>query len=290
VIALLLALPAQAADSAAAAAINSHTPPLGAIPTDVLAVATAVSGRPLAERISKISGALLARPYVFDPMGEGALPDADPYARYDAYDCLTFAEEVYALALSGDPAHAADIRDALRYDDGPRDYFHRRHFMELQWIPGTIRAGLLRDTTREYGRTVAMDKDVGAATWAAWPARKNFAHTDAQLPSGHMHLDVLPLDEAVRVADQLRPGSLMLTVRVDKPEVPIWVTHVSLVVLDDTGKKVLRHATLVGDPQETRDHDIVWYLNHIRTFKSWPVLGVAVLEPVEQQHRRVVAP
>lgn len=280
-IAVLFSL-AHAAESATAS-----QPPVGAIPPEVLAVAESVKLRPLPERISAISGAMLGLPYVLDPMGEGIAPDADPFARYDAFDCLTYAEEVLALAMSADPAHAADIRSALRYDPGPLDYFHRRHFMELQWVPGTIGAGMLRDTTKEYGRTVALDKDVTPATWAAWSGRKNFAHSDAQLPVGHMHLDVLPLDEAIRVADRLRPGSLMLTVRVDKPDVPLWITHVSLVVDDGTGRPILRHATLVGDPHQTRDHELLFYLNHIRTFKSWPVLGIVVLEPIEQQYRTV---
>lgn len=283
---VLLALFARAAEPTTA----GPQPEIGQIPADLLAVAESVKLLPLPQRIARISAAMLDRPYVLDPMGEGQLPDADPFARYDAYDCLTFAEEVLSLAMSADPAHAADIRSALRYDPGPRDYFHRRHFMELQWIPGTIGAGLLRDTTREYGATVALDKDVTPATWVTWPGRKNFAHRDDQLPLGHMHLDVLPVDEAIRVAPSLRPGSIMLTVRVDKPDVPLWVTHVSLIVDDGTGHTVLRHATLVGDPHQTRDHELSFYLNHIKTFKSWPVLGIVVLEPIEQQARRAEGP
>src|SRR5262245_55177664 len=118
-------------DEAAPGALR--TPSIGApIPAEVLAVATAVRNRPLPERMGAVSSALLGRPYVSDPMGEGVLPDADPFARYDAFDCLTFAEEVLALTLAPDPVHAAEVRASLRYGDEPRDYVHRRHFMELQ--------------------------------------------------------------------------------------------------------------------------------------------------------------
>jgi Protein of unknown function (DUF1460) len=269
----------------AAASPSTSSLSIGAMPARLATIASSAARLPLPERISLVSEALLGLPYVSDPMGEGVLPDADPVARYDAFDCLTYVEEVLALSMAGDPVHAAEIRDALRYDEGPRDYVHRRHFMELQWIPGTLRAGLLRDTTRSYGRTVALDKEVTPATWSAWSGRKNFLHTDTQLPLGHMHLDVLPLDEAVRVADRLPAGSILLTVRQDRAGVPLWITHVSLIVMDSAGQKVVRHATLVGTPDQTRDHGLLFYLNHLRTYANWPVLGVAVLEPVEQQPR-----
>ena len=217
-------------------------------------------------------------------MGEGAGNDPDPFARYDAFDCLTFVEEVVALALAGDPSHAAEVRSSLRYDPGPRDYVHRRHFMELQWIPGTVRDGWLRDTTSEYGKVEVLEKDVTAATWAAWAPRKKFAHTDAELPVGPMRLEVLPLDEALRVASTIRPGSIILTVRKDKPGVPIWITHTSLLVTDPSGKAVLRHATKIGTGG-TRDHGLTWYIEHLRTYDNWPVLGIAVLEPIEQGPR-----
>lgn len=282
--ALAAADPAAADD--APATTGPAQPPLGAIPPAVIEAAIGVEGRPLPERMGVVSAQLLHRPYVSDPMGEGIGPDADPLARYDAFDCQTFAEEVMALAMAGDPAHASPLRDALRYEPGPRDYVHRRHFMELQWIPGNIASGLLRDTTREYGATVALDKDVTAATWRGWSARKKFAHTDEQLPVGHMHLDVLPLDEAKRVAANIRPGSIILTVRVDRPGVPLWITHVSLLVPGEQGGTTLRHATLIGNTDETRDHELGWYLDHLRTYSNWPVLGIAVLEPIEQGPRR----
>jgi hypothetical protein len=274
-----------AADASDGTGSSGGQPGIGAIPADVLQVAEQVANQPLPARLTAISARLLQRPYVSDPMGEGTLPDADPFARYDAFDCLTFAEEVMALSMAGDPAHSAEIRDALRYEPGARDYVHRRHFMELQWIPDNVAQGLIRDTTKEYGATVALDKDVDLALWKAWSGRKKFAHTDDQLPMGHMHLDVLPLDEAARVASTIRPGSLILTVRVDKPGVPLWITHVSLLVEKTGGGTVLRHATLIGTVDQTRDHELAWYIDHLRTYSNWPVLGIVVLEPVEQGPR-----
>lgn len=270
-----------------APADGSGQPGVGRIPDDLLALAGSVANRPLPERMGVISKALLGRPYVNDPMGEGRLPDADPFARYDAFDCLTFAEEVLALSMAGDPAHAASVRSSLRYGEGtPRDYAHRRHFMELQWIPGVIADGWLRDATADYGPVTVLDKQVTPQTWAGWAPRKKFALTDAELPMGRMHLEVLTLDQAAKVATKIRPGSLILTVRIDRAGVPLWVTHVSLLVPADNGGTVMRHATKIGQGG-TRDHALPWYLDHLRTYKNWTVLGIAVLEPIEQQPRRI---
>jgi len=51
----------------------------------------------------------------------------------------------------------------------------------------------------------------------------------------------------------------------------------------DGGGTILRHATLIGN--QTRDHELAWYIDHLRTYKNWPVLGIAVIEPIEQGPR-----
>lgn len=262
---------------------------IGAIPAEVAAVAEQVRNQPLPDRIAVISTALLGRPYVNDPMGEGTGVDPDPFARYDAFDCLTFVEEVLALSLAGDPEHAAEVRTSLRYGAGPADYVHRRHFMELQWVPGVVRDGWMRVTTGEYGKTVVLDKEVTAETWKSWAPRKNFAHTDEQLPIGTMHLEVLPLDEAAKAVSRIRPGSMMLTVRTDRAGVPLWITHVGLILHDAEGQPITRHATKIGTGG-TRDHGLAWYIDHLRTYDNWTVLGIAILEPVEQGPRIAALP
>lgn len=253
-------------------------PDIGTLPSEVLQAARAAAGLSLPERMERVSAVLMGRPYVNDPMGEGVAPDADPIARYDAFDCLTFAEEVLALSMSPDPAHAADVRRALRYDDGEVAYAKRRHFMELQWIPAVVRDGWLIDSTASYGEVIHLEKQVDAALWRGWAPRSRFPLSDEELPQGTMALDVLPLETAIQVVDDIRPGSLILTVRTDKPGVPIWTTHVGFVVPTERGLR-LRHATKLGSGG-TREQDLRWYLEHIRSYR-WKVAGIAILEPVD---------
>jgi hypothetical protein len=257
-------------------------PAVESIPPALLQAARDARGKTFPERMGAVSKVLLGRPYVNDPMGEGKAPDADPIARFDAFDCLTFAEEVLAWSFASDPAAVAEVRKSLRYGDGSVDYAHRRHFMELQWIPGTVRDGWLRVTTAEYGRVETLRKTVDADTWKRWSSRPRFQMTDAELPVGQMSLDVLPLDEAVRVAPTIRPGSLILTVREDRAGVPIWITHVSVLVPDGAGGTVLRHATKIGEDDRVKDHGFTWYVEHLRSYTNWTVKGIAILEPVPQ--------
>lgn len=265
----------------------SQQPGIGQIPPDVVSAARSARNATLPRRMRAVSDALLDRPYESDPLGEGQGVDADPFARYDAFDCLTFLEEVLALALAPEPEHAADVRNALRYGSGPRTYAGRRHFMELQWVPGNIEDGWLVDTTAEYGTVVELHRDVTLQTWKSWGRRVRFAHADDELPVGPMELDVLPLARAREVVDAIRPGSLILTVRVDRPPVPIWVTHVGF-VLPDAERPTVRHSTKMGKGS-SRDHGLDWYLGHLETYRNWPVLGISILEPVDYGPRRISA-
>jgi hypothetical protein len=254
-------------------------PPLGQIPNEVLDAARDAAGFPLPERMRRVSDSLLNRPYAVDPLGEGLGPDADPLARYDVFDCLTFTEEVLALSLAGDPADAARIRNHLRYGDGPRDYVHRRHFMELQWIPENIAAGWLIDTTGDYGPALHLERTVTAETWTGWASRAQFAHRDDELPVGTMRLSVLPLTTAIEVHRDIRPGSIILTVREDRSWKPIWVSHVGFLI-PGNDHPTLRHATKMGRGG-SRDHTLTWYLNHLTTYENWKVVGISILEPVD---------
>jgi len=261
-------------------------PPIGQMPPKVLEAARDAAKLPLPERMRAISDAMLDRPYASDPLGEGQGIDADPLARYDVFDCLTFTEEVLALALAGDPADAARIRNHLRYADQTPAYVNRRHFMELQWIPANIDNGWLVDTTSEYGTVVDMSREVTPETWSTWAGRAQFAHRDGELPIGAMRLSVLPLETALEVHETIRPGSLILTVREDRSWKPIWVSHIGFLVPGED-RPTLRHATKMGKGS-SRDHSLKWYLEHLTTYKNWKVVGITVLEPVDYGPREAL--
>jgi hypothetical protein len=258
---------------------------IGSLPEAVADAARAAVNLPLPERMKVVSDALLDRPYLLDPLGEGDGLDADPLVRYDAFDCLTFLEEILALSLAADPTDAGRIRRELRYGDAPVAYGNRHHFMEMQWLPANEKRGFVRPTSADYGEpTVRLSKTVTPQTWAWWARRRLFKIADADLPLGPMSLDVLPIDAALRVVDRIRPGTIVFTVRDDRGGVPIWITHVGITVPAE--KPTVRHATKMGS-NRSRDHSLAWYIGHLKTYKNWTALGVSLWEPVEQGPRRV---
>ncbi len=262
-------------------------PPVGAIPSDILTAVEQTAHLPLSERLQAISKPMLGKPYALDPLGEGVEPDTDPKARYDAYDCLTFVEEVLSLAFTGDPAHASVVRDRLRYGGGPIDYAHRRHFMELQWIPGNVADGWLTDTTSQYGKPIVQEHTITTAMWKGWRKRRLFSLRDEELPVGKIRLEVLPLDQAIAAAGKISDGSILLTVREVRDYSPIWTTHLGFVFQEEvpTFRNASRRSAM-----RVLDERLPWYLEHLKSYGKWPVAGVSVFEPIEQIPRRSTSP
>lgn len=255
----------------------------GLVPPAVEEAARATAMRPLAERMAAVTAPLLGVPYLLDPLGEGEGHDPDPIARYDGFDCQTFVEEALALSLALDPEDAGRVRASLRYGDGPIDYAHRRHFMELQWLPGNIAAGWIRMTTDTYGATTPFRQDVGPDLWARWRDRARFVMPDEALPTGQMALDVLPLAAAIEVAPRILPGSVVFVVREHRPGVPLWITHLGIVVAGADGRARLRHASTTA--HVVKEEDLAAYLRRAAAWPGWPVAGIAVAEPLPQGPR-----
>lgn len=249
------------------------------IPTAVVESVRAVEARPVGERIEAATRAFLGRPYLLDPVGEGVGTDADAPARYDTFDCMSFLEEALGMALAGDPVGAPAIRDALRYAGQPA-YASRNHFMEAQWIPRAIEAGLVEDITDRVGRARTLRKEVTPALWQGWRSRRRFLLPDPELPVGAWTLRYLDLAEAAAAAPRIPPGAIVVTVRVERPWSPIVTTHMSLVIPGKT-EPLMRHATKMGK-RVVRDDRLSWYMTHLRDYVNWPALGVAVLMPREQ--------
>ena len=257
---------------------------MGVVPDDVLRVAREASHRPLAERMKAVSEPLLGLPYEIDGHGEGVGPDSDPPARYDSFDCLTFLEEVLALALAPDPIGAPAIRNALRYRNGVPTYENRHHFMLAQWIPANIEAGFFEDITHTLGETHRIEKSVTPAVWKNWAGTHGFSIAIEDLPVGRYGLNVLSLDEAEAAIDRFPPGAIIFTVRRPKDWKPIVISHVGFVLPPQEGvPTMMRHSTKMSGGS-VRDHLLSWYIDHLRWYKR-PVEGISVLMPIDHGPR-----
>lgn len=228
---------------------------------------------PASARIEPLARALLGADYALDPEGEGVPPDADAPWRFDAFDCLTYVENVLAYALGRDDLEVAWLRSTLRYGDAPPSYASRHHLMELQWLPSAVRHGLVVDRTATVGPTRRIALDVTRTAWTSWAGRSRFPMTDDELPTGTAAIEVVRGTDLLTALDRLPLPSLILPVRAPRAWRPVLTFHAGFAVAGADGPRLL-HATKLGDGA-VRDDALAWYLGHLDTY-PWPVEGVAV--------------
>lgn len=106
------------------------------------------------ERLNCASRRLEGTPFVVDPLGEGSagLVDTDPLFSFEALDCMTYVEEVLALAAGAQDfsGFLAELMD-IRYLGGMGTFGARKHFLSADWVPENIQAGRIADITERVG-------------------------------------------------------------------------------------------------------------------------------------------
>ena len=264
------------------------------IPQATLAAVRAAARMPLGERMDAATRGFLGRIYLNNLAGEGLGVDPDPPARYDAFDCMTLIEEAMGMAISGDPLSAPLIRNQLRYDlppgrEGLRgppaiSYERRRHFMESQWIPAAIQNGILEDITATLGPAHRMRRDVATEDWKTWKRRGLFHLPPEAFPTGTWELPWLSLDDAASAIERIPEGAILFTTRTQRAWHPIVIMHVGILVREEGKPPMMRHASRMGS-QVVRQDSLAWYIEHLRTYKNWPVAGLTILMPRERGPR-----
>jgi len=120
------------------------------------------------KRVHTVAEAALATPYKDGPLGEGPSGrfDQDPLIDLSRVDCVTYVEQVLALAASESYDEAFSRLQAIRYREGTIDFSTRHHFFISDWIAHNgfcrdISSGLGVETqplTRTIGRKKFFDK------------------------------------------------------------------------------------------------------------------------------------
>jgi D-alanyl-D-alanine carboxypeptidase/D-alanyl-D-alanine-endopeptidase (penicillin-binding protein 4) len=263
------------------AASLAASPRLGSLPAadvDALLRELQASRLSFAERIARVSERFVGTRYVRDPLGEGkgAPVDPDPLIDLGRVDCLTFVEQVLALAQRPSLEEATALLQRYRYENGRVSYERRRHFMELQWFPGLARQGLLRDITRAVGGDAvrAFERKVGERSYRGsfreWRRKLGQA-----LPQGRIRLDYVLARAAPSRAGRIAPGTIMALLRRTPRSWPITITHVGFVVRRGDAL-VFRHA--IRRAGRVIDERLERYLaRHARDKRS---LGFHFAEPL----------
>ncbi|MBW2398991.1 MAG: DUF1460 domain-containing protein [Deltaproteobacteria bacterium] len=228
------------------------------------------------ERISSTTERLVGARYVLNPLGEGDAggPDSDPRLRYDAFDCTTFVETALALALVDSSEQVAPLLDAIRYRDAVPSLANRRHFPAAEWIPDLVALGFLDDITHDVAGD-AVVAEVTILNSEIWDRRRNKILSELpeeRIPDGRFRLDIWPLAAARAGYRGIPSGTVLSTMRVDRPRLPVRITHQGLVIVEN-GKHFIRHAA--DEPfGRVVDEPLADYLDRISGYREWQVVGI----------------
>jgi hypothetical protein len=230
----------------------------------------------LSRRIAARSEVLVGAPYVLNPLGEGGAggPDADPRVRYDAFDCTTFVETAMALSHVDTSAQVTRLLDTIRYRNASPSFVNRRHFPAAEWIPELVELGFIEDITREVAGDAAV-QELTILNTRVWDRRRTKILDELpaeRIPQGRFALDIWPLADARAGYRRIPNGTVVSTMRADRPRLPVRITHQGLVVVEN-GAPVLRHAA--DDPfGRVVDEPLADYLDRIRGYREWRVVGI----------------
>ncbi len=233
---------------------------------------------PLNERVVAIAKHFLGKPYVLSALGEGeeGTRDTDPLIRFDAFDCVTYVEEVAALALSNGRESTLGVLSAIRYATEPPRWESRNHLTEAQWVPNNVRKGFFVDVTRHYAGPLAVSasKKLTSSSWQT-PAGKSLELEESVRPLGDFALDIVPARDALRVLRKVPSGTVVVVVRADSPNRITRVSHVGFLVNTKSGL-TLRHAS--KSFHKTVDEPLEQYLRRNLDYAPWTIAGFALFE------------
>jgi len=229
-----------------------------------------VSGLPLGQRIALWAElAAIDSVYAADPLGEGPQhpPDMDPLNDFTHVDCVTFIEQVYALALSADYQTFPDTLRKIRYSDGQIDYRWRNHYFVSDWLPAN--SCFIHDVTAEVGAgyLTSMKKTISRGKFF----KENGLPKYADLPDEEATKDYIARESAKNIVGKLQTGDIVIFV-IDTPG--IIAGHVGLIRMKN-GAAFVQHASLTAKSVVT-----VPLLDYLHSLPA-RFLGIKIARPSE---------
>ena len=186
-------------------------------------------------RIAFFSNALMGRPYLLGPTGEGAQGKVDrkPLMNMERFDCVTFLEHVLALARAKSEDSIFPALQRIRYFDGKIAFESRKHYFVEDWIGHN--QGLVA-LARMPGDTVivrTMDKK-------AFFAAKGIAYADSNPKTA---IPYLPIDKAIALARSWPGPDTLMGIGFVSNAPNICVFHTGFLFARKGEPLVFRHAS-----------------------------------------------
>ena len=193
------------------------------------------------ENIDTYSRLALGTPYALGCLGEGTEGsyDKDSLMDFSRVDCLTFCEQILALAISKDYSDTFQNLQKIRYHNGTISFQARNHFVIADWI--THNQWLLRNVTQERCGSLCkeMVKTIDRRSFAA---AQGCPDTNGFPPPQTMSIHYLPKQHLLSSAPEFKGGEIMLLITTREG---IFASHLGFVLKRDDGSLVFRHASSI---------------------------------------------
>jgi hypothetical protein len=195
-----------------------------------------------AEKITYYSGRFLGTPYKLLCQGDG------PYARYDTaplmnfeqINCMTYCEQVLALAISSYYEEMFNVLQHIRYRNGIIGMATRNHYTMADWLPENY--WCLDDVTEKVGPKY-FKKVTRVISHKKFFAQKGITDAKDVLPDRRVTISYIPLGDLPKIADMLHSGDIVSLIQ-DKPG--IFSDHMLLIYKDKQGQTFFRHAPMAA--------------------------------------------
>ncbi len=190
-------------------------------------------------RIQFLSEMGRGTPYLIFCLGEGpsGLIDKDPLLDLARVDCMTFCEQILAMAISRTYQDFFQNLQKIRYRDGIIDFKLRNHYTIADWLPNN--AWLLEDATELIGGplcrpiTKTIDR-IGVLRGAGCTDLRGIP------PPETMTVEYIPKEHLLDVEENLRGGEIASMIQHREG---IFSSHMALIAKDREGGTIFRHAS-----------------------------------------------
>jgi hypothetical protein len=224
------------------------------------------------ERVLAIAGASAGTPYHDGPLGEGpgAPYDDDPLIDLSRADCVTFVEQVIAMAQSHSYDETVQRLQRIRYKNGEIRFERRNHFMLADWVHNNPFA---REVTGVLGvETAAITRSVGRKKFFGFHDAAEFVETAVDETRT---VKVIPPAAVTAAEPEIPSPSLICFVgKVDW----LFALHCGLYLRDESGQGRLYHASSLAGEVVAMD------LTEYMASQEGRYLGITV-HRIDEPHR-----
>ncbi len=185
-------------------------------------------------------------------------------------DCVTFVEQIVALALASDKSSLVPTLLRLRFKDGVIGPLTRNHFIAADWLPNNFH--FLEDVTQLLGgeRTAYIEKTINRKEFFKKRGLKWEGKPTTIIRSAYLPRSILPA-----LVSSLPPLTIIPIVK-ERPDVVI--THLGFGIFASTGGPKFIHAS-----QESKAVVETNLLDYIIRDKE--ILGIKVIRLKEKWKR-----